>query len=66
MVISATLLVLFGLGIFVYMKFIKNKQNIKGKDDLEDYDYGEDENDDDELEWENEDEENTDDEGSAE
>ena len=40
------------------MRFIKNKPDTAGKDDLEDYDYGEDENsDDEEIPWENEDEE---------
>lgn len=65
--IAITVLILAGAGVFAYMRFIKNKPDTAGKDDLEDYDYGEDENsDDDELPWENEDDENTDEEDSAE
>ena len=61
-------MILAGVGVFAYMRFIKNKPDTAGKDDLEDYDYGEDENadDDDELTWENEDEGDTIDEDKSE
>ncbi len=44
-----------GIGAFAYIKFIKNKPKTKGNDNLDDYDYGEDEtNPDDEEIWETE------------
>ena len=41
----AVLALMGGGGAFAYFKFIKNKPKTKGSDDLDDYDYGEDETD---------------------
>ncbi len=43
-----------GGGAFAYFKFVKNKPQTKGSDDLTDYDYGEDGEVEDEDEWETE------------
>ena len=55
----AVLVLLFvligGGGAFAYFKFVKNKPQTKGNDDLDDYDYGEDDDTDDGEEWETED-----------
>ena len=46
-------LALLGGGAFAYFKFIKNKPKTKGSDNLDDYDYGEDDTDqEDEDPWE--------------
>ena len=41
------------VGVFAYLKLVKNKPKTKGNDSLDDYDYGEE----DSEEWETEDEE---------
>ena len=48
------LAVLGGIGALVYFKFIKQKPKTKGSDDLDDYDYGEDEELPDDETWETE------------
>ena len=54
----AVLLVLLALlgggGTFAYFKFIKNKPKTRGNDNLDDYDYGEEEPDAEDAEWESE------------
>ena len=50
----AVLAVLGGIGALVYFKFIKQKPKTKGSDDLDDYDYGEDEELPDDETWETE------------
>ena len=54
--ILLTVLALMGGGAFAYFKFIKNKPKTKGNDNLDDYDYGEDETDleDEDDSWETE------------
>lgn len=54
--ILLTVLALMGGGAFAYFKFIKNKPKTKGSDNLDDYDYGEDETDleDEDDSWETE------------
>ena len=53
--ILLVLLALMGGGAFAYFKFIKNKPKTKGNDNLDDYDYGEDDTDqEDEESWETE------------
>ena len=50
-------LALVGGGVFAYMKFFKNKPKTKGSTDLDDYDYGDEEDEDaDDALWESEDE----------
>lgn len=55
----AVLVLLFALiggsGAFAYFKFVKNKPQTKGNDDLDDYDYGEDGESEEGEEWETED-----------
>lgn len=51
------LLALAGGGAFAYMKFFKNKPSTKGSSDLDDYDYGDEEDEDaDDTPWESEEE----------
>ena len=53
--ILAVLAVLGGIGALVYFKFIKQKPKTKGSDNLDDYDYGEDDTEqEDEDPWETE------------
>ena len=53
--ILLAVLALMGGGAFAYFKFIKNKPKTKGSDNLDDYDYGEDDADqEDEDPWETE------------
>ena len=54
--ILLTVLALMGGGAFAYFKFIKNKPKTKGSNNLDDYDYGEDETDleDEDDSWETE------------
>ena len=52
-----------GGGAFAYIKFFKDKPNTKGNADLDDYDYGDD--DDEEIPWESEDDDAADDETSG-
>lgn len=56
------LVLLGGGGYFSYIKFFKNKPATKGNADLDDYDYGSD--DDEDIPWESEDDESADDENS--
>lgn len=54
-VLLAVLALMGGGGAFAYFKFIKNKPKTKGSDNLDDYDYGEDDTDqEDEDPWETE------------
>ena len=48
------LALLGGGGAFAYFKFIKNKPKTRGNDNLDDYDYGEEEPDAEDAEWESE------------
>lgn len=52
-----------GGGAFAYIKFFKDKPNTKGNADLDDYDYGDD--DDEDIPWESEDDDAADDETSG-
>lgn len=55
LVVLAVLAVLGGIGALVYFKFIKQKPKTKGSDNLDDYDYGEDDTEqEDEDPWETE------------
>lgn len=56
-VLVVLLLALAGGGAFAYMKFFRNKPSTKGSSDLDDYDYGDEEDEDaDDAPWESEDE----------
>ena len=57
------LALLGGGGYFAYIKFFKNKPSTKGNSDLDDYDYGGE--DDEDIPWESEDDESADDENSG-
>lgn len=47
---------LAGGGVFLYMKFVKNKPKTKGNTNLDDYDYGDEEDDAEDALWESEEE----------
>ena len=55
LMLLVVLAVLGGIGALVYFKFIKQKPKTKGSDNLDDYDYGEDDTEqEDEDPWETE------------
>ena len=55
MMVILILALLGGGGAFAYIKFFKNKPTTKGNADLDDYDYGDDDEDAMDAEWESED-----------
>ena len=63
LVLILILALLGGGGYFAYIKFFKNKPSTKGNSDLDDYDYGGE--DDEDIPWESEDDESADDESNG-
>ena len=62
MILLLMIALMGGGGAFAYFKFFKNKPNTKGNADLDDYDYGDEEDED--IPWEREDDDAADDETS--